>query len=94
MIEAIQMIQVVNVIRRNLAAVQVVNDVDQSRNHQVTKRVVVQNVVHHVQNQKIMIMVIIKHPIIQKKVHHHQQNVIVIMMVKMITKVEMKVIDE
>jgi hypothetical protein len=90
MMEVIQMIQVVNVIKRNLVVVQAVNDVDQNRNHQVIKRVVVQNVVHHVQNQKIMIMVMIKHQIIQKQVHHHQQDVMVIMIIK----VEMKVIDE
>jgi hypothetical protein len=95
MIEVILMIQVVNVIKNDLVVVQVVNVDDQNRNHQVTKRAVVPNVVHHDQNQKIMIMVMIKHQIIQKKVHHHHQDVIVkIMMVIMIIKVEMKVIDE
>jgi hypothetical protein len=94
------MIQVVNVRKNDLVVVQVVNDVDQNRNHQVKKRVAVQNVVHHDQNPKIMRMVMIKHPFIQKNVHHHHQNVNVIivvvetLMVIMIIKVEMKMIDE
>ncbi len=99
-IEVIPMIQVMIVIKNDLVVVQVVNVVDQNRNHQVKRRVVVRNVVHQDQNQKIMIMVMIEHQIIQKKAHHPHQDVNVIivvveiMMLIMIIKAEMKVNDE
>jgi hypothetical protein len=98
-IEVILMIQVMIVIKNDLVVVQVVNVVDRNQNHQMKKRVVAQNVVHHDQNQKIMIMLMIKHQIIQKKVHHHHQDHIIKVVVEikmsiMMLKVKMKVIDE
>jgi len=99
MIEVILMIQVMIVIKNDLVVVQVVNVVDRNQNHQMKKRVVARNVVHHDQNQKIMIMLMIKHQIIQKKVHHHHQDHIIKVVVEikmsiMMLKVKMKVIDE
>jgi hypothetical protein len=84
-IEVIRMTPVVNVIRK------VVNVDDRNQNHQMKKRLAVQNAVHHDPNQKTMIMVMIED---QKKVQHHHQDANVIMMMIMKIKVEMKVNDE